>query len=147
MTSGCTSAVARRSVLVALAVAFAFGLPTTARAAGELWLKGAGATFPAPLYKRWIEAYEKGHPGTSLTYDAVGSGEGFNRFITGSVDFAGADPVKTADHFLCRGLCQSVKVKEAFCAHAGCVRGAPVPVLYITIFFRFFQVFWPQHRG
>ena len=29
---------------------------------GSIPLQGAGATFPAPLYKRWIEMYQKSHP-------------------------------------------------------------------------------------
>jgi phosphate transport system substrate-binding protein len=57
----------------------------------QLWLRGAGATFPAPLYDAWIKAYLKQNPGLSITYDAVGSGEGISRFITGSVDFGGSD--------------------------------------------------------
>jgi phosphate transport system substrate-binding protein len=61
-------------------------------------LKGAGATFPAPLYKGWIERFEKDHPGVKITYDAVGSGEGVARFTAGAVDFAGSDvPIPTVD--------------------------------------------------
>lgn len=59
--------------------------------ARELWLRGAGATFPAPLYKAWIKAYEAEHGGVSLTYDVIGSGAGLSQFVTGSVDFAGSD--------------------------------------------------------
>ena len=29
--------------------------------AGTLQLHGAGATFPAPLYKKWLEEYHKQH--------------------------------------------------------------------------------------
>ena len=78
---------------VLLIVAFAFvsiGAPRAVYAAG-LWLQGAGATFPAPLYKRWIEVYEQEHPNIDLSYDAVGSGEGISRFVTGSVDFGASD--------------------------------------------------------
>lgn len=52
---------------------------------------GAGATFPAPLYKKWIEAYQPAHPQTEFSYEAVGSGEGIKRFIQGSVDFGASD--------------------------------------------------------
>lgn len=78
-----------------LIAAAAVSLPvaaTPARAAGEaVSLYGAGATFPAPLYKKWIEAYQKVHPELSINYAAVGSGEGVARFVSGSVDFAGSD--------------------------------------------------------
>jgi len=54
-------------------------------------LRGAGATFPAPLYAKWIEAWAKQRPDVALTYDIVGSGEGISRFVAGSVDFAASD--------------------------------------------------------
>ena len=64
----------------------------------DLWLRGAGATFPAPLYKAWIKAYEAKAGNLSVTYDAIGSGAGLSQFVTGSVDFAGTDaPISDAD--------------------------------------------------
>lgn len=56
-------------------------------------LRGAGSTFAAPLYKKWIEEYAVSHRGVTITYDPVGSGEGVKRFLDGSVDFAGSDEV------------------------------------------------------
>ena len=38
-------------------------------------LTGAGATFPAPIYAKWAEAY-KAKTGTSMTYQSIGSGGG-----------------------------------------------------------------------
>lgn len=59
---------------------------------------GAGSTFAAPLINTWITAFTKERPGVSIDYDAVGSGEGISRFITGSVDFAGTDaPLEAAE--------------------------------------------------
>src|SRR5262245_41048161 len=60
-------------------------------------LKGAGATFPAPLYQQWFATYQADHPGTVVTYDVVGSGEGVRRFIGRNVkdeekiDFGASD--------------------------------------------------------
>src|SRR5262245_6680920 len=31
-------------------------------------LSGAGATFPAPLYKKWIAIYKASHPNVTITY-------------------------------------------------------------------------------
>ncbi|WP_348757890.1 phosphate ABC transporter substrate-binding protein PstS [Candidatus Methylocalor cossyra] len=62
-----------------------------AATAAELALRGAGATFPAPLYKKWIEVYGKQNPRVAITYEAVGSGEGIRRFLAEQVDFAGSD--------------------------------------------------------
>ena len=54
-------------------------------------IRGAGATFPAPLYERWIQTHRKTQPDVVITYDVVGSGEGARRFIAGSVDFGASD--------------------------------------------------------
>lgn len=64
---------------------------------GSLVLKGAGATFPSLLYKRWFLAYHDSHPDTYVKYAAVGSGEGVHRFIgkdvaaDQQVDFGASD--------------------------------------------------------
>jgi phosphate transport system substrate-binding protein len=58
---------------------------------GVISLHGAGATFPAPLYKKWIEVYQQQHPDVALSYDAVGSGDGIKQFIAGAVDFGASD--------------------------------------------------------
>ena len=55
------------------------------------WSRGAGSTFSAPLYKKWIDVYQKDHGHVALSYDGVGSGEGVSRFIAGSVDFGATD--------------------------------------------------------
>ena len=66
--------------------------------AGDAFILGAGSTFAAPLMSAWIAAFAKDRPGVSINYDAVGSGEGISRFITGSVDFAGTDaPLEEAE--------------------------------------------------
>lgn len=77
-----------------LVLAVSAGGSTSAAAAdGEpkVWLRGAGATFPAPLYEKWSRVYGTQYPQVSVTYDSVGSGEGVNRFVTGSVDFGASD--------------------------------------------------------
>ncbi len=63
------------------------------RAIAETNLRGAGSTFSAALYNQWIETYHREHPAVSITYDAVGSGEGVRRFVAGSVDFGASDVV------------------------------------------------------
>jgi len=54
-------------------------------------LVGAGGTFPAPLYDRWFDEFEKIHPGWRLRYLAVGSGEGIHQVTTGAADFGASD--------------------------------------------------------
>ncbi len=65
--------------------------PTAAPTAGSVALVGAGATFPAPLYKRWIIDFGELRKDLRITYEPVGSGEGIKRFLEGSVDFGASD--------------------------------------------------------
>jgi phosphate transport system substrate-binding protein len=73
----------------------------TAAPRDGLLLKGAGATFPSLLYKRWFETYQQDHPKTAISYDAVGSGEGVRRFIGSNIkeseriDFGASDAAMT----------------------------------------------------
>ncbi|MGA2401210.1 MAG: phosphate ABC transporter substrate-binding protein PstS [Syntrophobacteraceae bacterium] len=48
---------------------------------GSVLLRGAGATFPSLLYEKWFAQYQQLHPEVFITYDAVGSGAGVERFI------------------------------------------------------------------
>ena len=60
-------------------------------------ITGAGATFPAPMYAKWAEAY-KAQTGTTLNYQGIGSGGGIKQIIAKTVDFgASDDPVSAAD--------------------------------------------------
>jgi phosphate transport system substrate-binding protein len=63
--------------------------PANARAGATL--NGAGATFPAPLYKMWFEEFEASHPGMHINYTPVGSGLGIEKLAAGQLDFAGSD--------------------------------------------------------
>jgi len=54
-------------------------------------LRGAGSTLAAPLYEKWISAFQQAHPSVIVHYEAIGSGEGVARFIAGAVDFGASD--------------------------------------------------------
>ena len=60
--------------------------PAPAVPEGGVWLRGAGATFPAVLYDEWFRIYHSQHPDIVITYEAVGSGEGVRRYIGHNVD-------------------------------------------------------------
>ena len=75
------------SIAAGVSVCLGQGVP----APDAVSLRGAGSTFAAPLYKRWIEEYAVVRPSVSIAYEAVGSGEGVRRFLTDAVDFAGSD--------------------------------------------------------
>jgi phosphate transport system substrate-binding protein len=77
-------------VIGASAVALAADRPGTL-APGTIAIKGAGATFPAPLYKKWIATYQQQNPAVQISYDAIGSGDGVRLFAAGEVDFGASD--------------------------------------------------------
>lgn len=62
---------------------------------GAIHLSGAGATFPAPLYAKWLVEYQKRYPEVQLRYDAVGSGTGILRFMAWAIDFGASDAAMT----------------------------------------------------
>jgi phosphate transport system substrate-binding protein len=58
-------------------------------------LQGAGATFPAPLYQRWIAEYTKANPDVQINYQGIGSGAGIKQFTQGLVSFGASDAAMT----------------------------------------------------
>ncbi len=73
---------------------FAILLAAIAVTAQAQDITGAGATFPAPLYSKWAEAYNKA-TGTKVNYQSVGSGAGINQIKTKTVQFGASDmPLK-----------------------------------------------------
>lgn len=50
-----------------------------------------GSSMPEPLYKDWIDAYEKEFASTRIRYMPVGSGESAHNVLAGSGDFGGGD--------------------------------------------------------
>jgi phosphate transport system substrate-binding protein len=54
-------------------------------------LRGAGATFPEPVYEKWFTNYRRQNPNLQITYAAVGSEAGVRRLLEGSVDFGASD--------------------------------------------------------
>jgi phosphate transport system substrate-binding protein len=67
-------------------------IPATARPRGpSVALRGAGATFPGPVYQKWLTNFQAENPGTAITYDANGSEAGIRTLLAGSVDFGASD--------------------------------------------------------
>ena len=59
-------------------------------------VNGAGATFPAPLYAKWADAYNK-ETGIKINYQSVGSGAGINQIKARTVVFGASDMPLTDD--------------------------------------------------
>jgi phosphate transport system substrate-binding protein len=53
-------------------------------------INGAGATFPQPVYDEWASRF-KDETGTTVNYQAIGSGGGIAQFTAGTVDFGATD--------------------------------------------------------
>jgi phosphate transport system substrate-binding protein len=57
----------------------------------EVFIRGAGATFPAPLYQKWFQSIQEQQPNERIGYDGIGSEEGIRQLVDGKVDFAASD--------------------------------------------------------
>src|SRR5216683_3033828 len=72
-------------------------------------LVGAGATFPNPLYQKWISEYGKVHPEVRIDYQSIGSGGGIKQIQAQTVDFGATDAPMTDEE----------------------LKGAPAPLVHI----------------
>ncbi len=54
-------------------------------------LKGAGATFPFPVYEKWFTNYRRENPALKITYEPTGSAAGVRSLLSNNVDFGGSD--------------------------------------------------------
>jgi phosphate transport system substrate-binding protein len=83
-------------MLCLLVAAFAVGCrpsanSTTKPGASRARLQGAGATFPAPLYKRLVVVYQGIHLDVLIDYQSIGSGGGIQAITKKTVHFCGTD--------------------------------------------------------
>jgi phosphate transport system substrate-binding protein len=58
-------------------------------------LQGAGATFPNPLYQKWLSEYGNLHPNIHIDYQSIGSGGGIKQIQAETVDFGASDAPMT----------------------------------------------------
>jgi phosphate transport system substrate-binding protein len=66
---------------------------------------GAGATFPAPLYAKWADAYNRA-TGRKVNYQSIGSGAGLRQIQGRTVDFGASDMPLTDAELARHGLLQ-----------------------------------------
>ena len=81
---------------------------------------GAGASFPAPVYAKWADAYNKA-TGARVNYQSVGSGAGMNQIRAKTVDFGASDAPLSDEALAKDGLVQFPTVI-----------GGVVPVINVT---------------
>lgn len=102
-----------RGVCVAMALAGGW-------AGAQVTLNGAGASFPAPMYNKFIEEYSRIKPDVKVNYKSVGSGAGIKALSEGTVDFGGTDsPMKDE---------QIRKASGGHIVHIPTVMGGVVPI-------------------
>ena len=93
----------KRSFSKTLAVVAAGTLMTSAVLAQDV--TGAGASFPAPVYAKWAEAY-KAATGKSVNYQSIGSSGGIKQIKAKTVDFGATDAPMDGAEVAKEGLVQ-----------------------------------------
>lgn len=66
---------------------------------------GAGASFPAPVYAKWADAYNKA-TGARINYQSIGSGAGIKQIKAKTVDFGASDMPLNDDELAKEGMIQ-----------------------------------------
>jgi phosphate transport system substrate-binding protein len=78
---------------------------TVVTAQAQSTINGGGATFPAPLYSKWAEAYNKAS-GIRINYQSVGSGAGIRMTEARTVTFGASDMPLTDERLAALGAFQ-----------------------------------------
>ena len=78
-------------LLLALVLAFSLSQPLSA----ATQVHGAGSSFIAPLFTKWISEFSKTNPEVQINYQSVGSGAGVRQFSQKTVDFGATDAPMT----------------------------------------------------
>lgn len=81
------------------------GLAVVSSATLAQEITGAGATFPAPIYAKWADAYNKA-TGARINYQSVGSGAGIRQIKAKTVDFGATDMPLKDDELAKDGMVQ-----------------------------------------
>jgi phosphate transport system substrate-binding protein len=85
-------------------------------------IKGAGASFPAPLYQAWIESFRLHHPDIQITYNSIGSEAGIEQLHDNKINLAASD-VALSDAYMSQ---MPVKILQF-----ATVIGAVVPIYHL----------------
>ena len=86
-------------------ITLAAGVSLLPLAAHAQDVTGAGASFPAPIYAKWADAYAKS-TGAHINYQSVGSGAGIKQINAKTVDFGASDMPLKDEELKASGLIQ-----------------------------------------
>src|SRR6266550_2308764 len=81
----------RRRILTAFLLLAACAKNETSPQPATITINGAGATFPNPIYSKWISDYNKLHPNVQINYQSIGSGGGIKQLSAQTVFFGASD--------------------------------------------------------
>ncbi|MGA2094978.1 MAG: phosphate ABC transporter substrate-binding protein PstS [Candidatus Acidiferrum sp.] len=99
-----------------------FGLAAALWADSTLSINGAGASFPNPIYTKWIADFQKKNTSIQINYQSIGSGGGIKQVTEGTVDFGASDGPMNDDQL------KAFQDKHGFgILHFPTVLGAVVP--------------------
>lgn len=99
----------KKAIFLLLVIAFVINLACSGQPLGQksnfsgtiggnINLQGVGATFPKPIYEKWVNEYQKINPTIKINYTATGSGAGQKAILSNTADFgASDDPMKDSD--------------------------------------------------
>ena len=80
-------------------------LPSRVSSPAAETVTGAGASFPAPVYAKWADAYNKA-TGAKVNYQSIGSGGGIAQIKAATVDFGSSDAPLKPEELAKFGLAQ-----------------------------------------
>jgi len=102
------------------------GLAAAVWADSTLSINGAGASFPNPIYTKWIADFQKKNATIQINYQSIGSGGGIKQVTEGTVDFGASDGPMNDDQL------KAFQDKHGFgILHFPTVLGAVVPTYNI----------------
>src|SRR5271168_3944529 len=102
------------------------GLAAAVWADSTLSISGAGASFPNPIYTKWIADFQKKNTTIQINYQSIGSGGGIKQVTEGTVDFGASDGPMNDDQL------KAFQDKHGFAIlHFPTVLGAVVPTYNI----------------
>ncbi len=64
---------------------------------GASRLQGSGASFPKPIYEKWVNEFGKVNPAVKIDYQATGSGAGQKALLAQTADFGASDDPMSDD--------------------------------------------------
>lgn len=69
----------------------------TTEAGGTVRLQGVGASFPEPIYRKWVNEYQTANPNVQVDYQSKGSGAGQKAILDKTADFGASDEVMSEE--------------------------------------------------